>query len=85
MAGSVKCGLLSGGSLPYHGTQAVRIGSWRVLFHLDAGALDHLDGATAPDGRMWSYRDLAGCLRGLDAGERRAVGAWLDSVEPWSR
>ncbi|SDM52646.1 hypothetical protein SAMN05216360_102344 [Methylobacterium phyllostachyos] len=83
MTVSLKAGLLGGGSLPHDGIQVVRIGSWRVRFHLDVGTLDYLDGATAPDGRTWGYRDVGGILRELDASERRAVGAWLDRVEAW--
>lgn len=77
VAGSMKAGLVGGGSPPYDGIQAVRIGDWRIRVHLDAGSLDYVDGATAPDGRVWGYREVGGILRKLDVGERRAVQAWL--------
>lgn len=82
VAGSLKAGLVGGGSLPYDGIQALRIGDWSVRVHIDAGSLDYIDGATAPDGRAWGYREVGGILRGMEAGERRAVQAWLDDVEP---
>ncbi|MGU3545762.1 DUF7693 family protein [Methylobacterium sp. A52T] len=83
VTGSFEAGLLGGGSLPHDGIQVVRVGDWRIRFHLDAGSLDYVHSATSPDGRTWGYRDVGGILRSLDAGERRAVGAWLDSMEPW--
>ncbi len=83
MAGDGRVGLVGGGSLPYDGTQTVRIGDWTIDLWMDAGCLDYIQGMGAPDGRRWGYGSVGDALRALDAGEAKAVEDWVDGIEPW--